>query len=45
MDFKKKTLEYLVDELDVELSVLEELIEIPPQRDMGDFAIPCFRFA
>ena len=45
MDFKKKTLEYLVDELDVELSALEELIEIPPQRDMGDFAIPCFRFA
>lgn len=45
MDFKKKTLEFLANELNVDLSTLEDIIEIPPQRDMGDFAIPCFRFA
>ena len=24
---------------------LEQLVEIPPKTDMGDFAFPCFRLA
>ena len=45
MHFKQETIKYLSEKLDLDVSLLEEIIEIPPQRDMGDLALPCFRFA
>ena len=41
MNFKKKLLEFI----NQEIPVTEELISIPPNSKMGDFAIPCFKFA
>lgn len=45
MNYKDKTIEFLAENLDLSKDTLESLIEIPPQKEMGDFAIPCFQFA
>ncbi len=46
MDFKEKVAE-LFASIESELSLDEALllIEIPPSQDMGDYAVPCFKFA
>ncbi|WMJ76542.1 MULTISPECIES: arginine--tRNA ligase [unclassified Sedimentibacter] len=46
MDFKVRAAE-LFTSIENELSVDEALamIEIPPSQDMGDYAVPCFKFA
>lgn len=46
MDFKEKVIEIFLnieDELTKE--EVSSLIEIPPNQDMGDYAVPCFKFA
>lgn len=46
MDFKEKVAELFIsidDELTLEDAL--SLIEIPPSVDMGDYAVPCFKFA
>ena len=45
MDFKNAVIEHLASILNLDKSTLTDIVEIPPQRDMGDFAFPCFRFA
>ena len=45
MDYKKIVAERLKDLVDLELSDIEKLIEIPPNSDMGDYAFPCFQLA
>lgn len=46
MDFKQKVAQVFA-EIEPELSEEEilQMIEIPPNADMGDYAVPCFRFA
>lgn len=46
MDFKEKIAKVFVA-LDDDLSLEEaiQIIEIPPNSDLGDYAVPCFRFA
>ncbi|WP_338026063.1 arginine--tRNA ligase [Abyssisolibacter fermentans] len=46
MDFKKQLSQALNDEIE-EMSIeqLEELVEVPPNYDMGDYAFPCFKLA
>lgn len=46
MDFKVRAAE-LFTSIENELSLDEALamIEIPPSQDMGDYAVPCFKFA
>lgn len=46
MDFKEKVAEIFTS-IETELSKEEalQLIEIPPSSDMGDYAVPCFKFA
>jgi arginyl-tRNA synthetase len=39
----KKALKKL--KLDLELNQINSLIEIPPSKDLGDFAFPCFSFS
>ena len=44
MDYKK----YIAEKLIVEGVSVEEIYEslaIPPNTDMGDYALPCFKFA
>lgn len=46
LDFKNvisKTVSEKVNELSIE--EIEELIEVPPNYDMGDYAMPCFKLA
>ncbi len=46
MDFKEKAAE-IIRSIETELSMDDalQLIEIPPSSDMGDYAVPCFKFA
>ncbi len=46
MDFKQKVAE-IIKQLENELTIEEimSFIEIPPNSEMGDYAVPCFRFA
>ena len=46
MDFKEKVAEIFTS-IETELSMDDalQLIEIPPSSDMGDYAVPCFKFA
>jgi len=46
MDFKEKAAEIFTS-IETELSMDEalQLIEIPPDTQMGDYAVPCFKFA
>lgn len=43
IDFKKEIKETL--DLNIEGIDIEKLIEIPPDSNMGDYALPCFRFS
>lgn len=46
IDFKKHLLEVLKAEVaEMEIEQLEELVEVPPSYDMGDYAFPCFKLA
>jgi arginyl-tRNA synthetase len=45
MDFKKEVANKISQLVDMELEKVMELIEIPPQSNMGDYAFPCFQFA
>lgn len=46
MDFKEKVAELFLS-IDNELNIDEaiQMIEIPPNQEMGDYAVPCFKFA
>ena len=44
MDYKK----YIAEKLQVEGVTAEEIYEsiaVPPNTEMGDYALPCFKFA
>ncbi|MFW6287612.1 MAG: arginine--tRNA ligase, partial [bacterium] len=46
IDFKEKLAQLIDDNYEsMEKEEILELIETPPQEDMGDLAIPCFKFA
>ena len=45
MDYKERTVDYLAETLELDKDELRSYLEIPPQEDMGDFALPCFRYA
>ncbi|MEJ6951676.1 arginine--tRNA ligase [Natronospora cellulosivora (SeqCode)] len=46
IDFKEKLVEIITGKYDtIDKEEIEELIETPPQEDMGDLALPCFKFA
>ncbi len=45
MHYKDELAEVLAKETDTEKSIFFALLEIPPQADMGDLALPCFRLA
>ena len=45
MDYKKKIAELIKNEVELDLEKLQQLIEIPPKPEMGDYAFPCFQLA
>lgn len=45
MDYRKKIAEVIRSKVDMDLETIENLIEIPPQTEMGDYAFPCFQLA
>ncbi len=46
MNFKQSISEILADRIDfLDREKIEEMIEIPPDTSMGDYAFPCFRLA
>ena len=45
MNYKREIAEAIKSKVDMELEVIEKLIEIPPQTEMGDYAFPCFKLA
>lgn len=45
MDFKEEILNIIIKSSNIEKSLIKESIEIPANSDMGDFALPCFKFA
>ena len=45
INFKKIIAEKIAKIVDLEAEELENYIEIPPNKEMGDYAFPCFRLA
>lgn len=45
MDYKERTIDFLAERLELDKQELASYLEIPPQENMGDFALPCFRYA
>jgi len=45
IDFKKEIAEILKTQVDMSLNELLEMIEMPPNSQMGDFAFPCFKLS
>lgn len=45
MDYKKIISERINEKTNLEASIIEGLIEIPPKPEMGDFAFPCFQLS
>ena len=45
MDYKKKIAELIGSFVDLDVEKIEQLIEIPPKAEMGDYAFPCFQLA
>ncbi len=43
--FRKKVAELLVEPTGLSQAEVSNLLEVPPQPEMGDFAFPCFRLA
>ncbi|MDR2903447.1 MAG: arginine--tRNA ligase [Clostridiales bacterium] len=45
MDFKREIAGLLAGVLHLEIDELYQMIELPAKAELGDFALPCFRFA
>ncbi|MCB2298692.1 arginine--tRNA ligase [Clostridium tagluense] len=45
MDYKKIVAERIKQLVELDIETIENLIEIPPKPEMGEFAFPCFQLA
>ncbi|HCL4437831.1 TPA: arginine--tRNA ligase [Clostridium botulinum] len=45
MDYKNLVAERIKENTELEVDLIEKLIEIPPKKEMGDYAFPCFQLA
>lgn len=45
MNYKSIIANKICEYIDMDINTLENLIEVPPRSDMGDFAFPCFQLA
>ncbi|MDO5754832.1 MAG: arginine--tRNA ligase [Tissierellia bacterium] len=44
-NFRKYIIDEISSQLNIDSSICQELVEVPPSPQMGDFAFPVFRFA
>lgn len=45
MNYKNKIAELIKTQVELEIEDIENLIEIPPKSEMGDYAFPCFKLS
>ncbi|EKQ53849.1 MULTISPECIES: arginine--tRNA ligase [unclassified Clostridium] len=45
MDYKNKVAELIKAHVELDIETIENLIEIPPKPEMGDYAFPCFQLS
>ena len=45
MEYKKIIAQRIHEKTELEAILIEELLEIPPKSEMGDFAFPCFQLS
>ncbi len=45
MNYKNKIAELIKTQVELEIEDIENLIEIPPKSEMGDYAFPCFQLS
>lgn len=45
MDYKKEIARLVADKAGMDAGELESFLETPPQPEMGDYALPCFKLA
>ncbi|MTI60680.1 MAG: arginine--tRNA ligase [Firmicutes bacterium] len=45
MNFKEKLIKLIINNYELDERLISDLIEIPPQEEMGDYALPCFKLA
>ena len=45
MNYKNKVAELIKAHVELDIQVIENLIEIPPKPEMGDYAFPCFQLS
>ncbi|MDR3596935.1 arginine--tRNA ligase [Clostridium sp.] len=45
MNYKNKVAELIKANVELDVKVIENLIEIPPKTEMGDYAFPCFQLS
>ncbi|MCD6478501.1 MAG: arginine--tRNA ligase [Candidatus Diapherotrites archaeon] len=45
VDLKKMLAQSLAEQLNLGAALIERLIEVPPSKDLGDYALPCFALA
>ena len=45
MDFKYEAAKLIADAAEINIKELMDIIEVPANTDMGDYAFPCFKFA
>jgi len=45
MNYKNKIAELISSNVELDIETIENLIEIPPKSEMGDYAFPCFQLS
>ncbi|WP_230866819.1 arginine--tRNA ligase [Iocasia frigidifontis] len=45
INFKEKLIKLIINNYELDEGLISDLIEIPPQEEMGDYALPCFKLA
>lgn len=45
MEIKEEIIDILAKEIKLKREEIEQVLEIPPQSEMGDFSLPCFKLA
>ncbi len=45
LNFKEEIAKKISDATDLNNKEVEDIIEIPKEKNMGDYALPCFKFA
>lgn len=45
LNFKKEIAKKIAETIEIDIIEIEKSIEVPKEKNMGDYAFPCFRLA